>query len=394
MTTNRPGQKWDNHRLAPDATVPPADAAPSSGGIRPPLSSPRPPPAIRDGWMRLVGIPFFGLVIPRMTGLFGKLTPIDGLYWAGTLYFIAVAAIVWQGNRWLLFKQRAHLDWFAQPVLKLVLLVAANIIYTAPVTIALSWLWLRFIDAPFFMENWAMINLATSYVVIAVIFVTHAYETVFLIKERENDQLRLERVERARLEAELETMKAQLAPHFLFNCLNTLAALIETAPPQAAAFNQHLADVCRYLLLQKNRDLVPLDDELAFFDSYVALTRLRFPRSVQITLAGLDDASARANLLIPPASLQLLLENAIKHNQFDEASPLPVEVRLDGNAIVVTNPLRRKQHALPSTGIGLHNLRERVQLVSGASLQTGAVDGHFRVRLPVVRLSSGRGGNP
>ena len=85
--------------------------------------------------------------------------------------------------------------------------------------------------------------------------------------------------------------------------------------------------------------------------------------------------------------MQLLLENAIKHNQFDEASPLPVEVRLEHDAVVVANPLRPKIHSLPSTGIGLHNLRERVQLVSGATLQTGAVDGHFRVRLPVVRLS-------
>ena len=226
--------------------------------------------------------------------------------------------------------------------------------------------------------------------VIAVIFVTHAYETVFLIKERENDQLRLERVERARLEAELETMKAQLAPHFLFNCLNPLAALIEREPAAAAAFNQHLADVCRYLLLQKNRDLVPLEHEIAFFDSYVALTRLRFPRSVQVRLRGLDDPKARADLLIPPASLQLLLENAIKHNQFDEAAPLPVEIALEGDAIVVTNPLRPKTSATPSTGVGLHNLRERVQLVTGATVQTGAVDGCFRVQLPVVRLAYGQ----
>jgi two-component system, LytTR family, sensor kinase len=83
----------------------------------------------------------------------------------------------------------------------------------------------------------------------------------------------------------------------------------------------------------------------------------------------------------------LLLENAIKHNQFDEASPLPVDLRLETNAIVVTNPLRPKLSSLPSTGIGLHNLRERAQLVCGAALQTGAVDGCFRVRLPIVRLA-------
>jgi hypothetical protein len=404
MTTIRTRLKWDTNPPKLEISGPNSDipseasdpkpssvgsvVAPSNGEV--PILSvvpSRPSPRIQDGWMRLIGIPFFGLVIPRMTGLFGNLTAHDPLYWHGTAYFILVAGIIWQGNRWLLFKQRAHLDWFAQPILKLILLVAANIVYTAPVTVALTWAWLRYINAPFFQLNWAMINLATAYVVIAVIFVTHAYETVFLIKERENDQLRLERVERARLEAELETMKAQLAPHFLFNCLNTLAALIERDSVSAAAFNQHLADVCRYLLLQKNRDLVPLDDELAFFHSYAELTRLRFPRSVQVRLRGFDDPAARADLLIPPASLQLLLENAIKHNQFDESAPLAVEICLEPDAIIVTNPLRPKPSSLPSTGIGLHNLRERVQLLCGGPLQTGTIGGQFRVRLPVVRLA-------
>jgi hypothetical protein len=369
---------------------------PEVGGPKPDLPAPKPDPGtppsgragvIRDGWLRLAGIPFFGLVIPRFTGLLGKLGPGDPLYWVGTVYFIAVAGLIWQGNRWLLFKQRLHLDWFQRPILKLLLLVAANIVYTAPLTMTLCWAWLRFIAAPFPMENWVKINLATSYVVIAVIFVTHAYETVFLIKERESDQLQLAMVERARLAAELETMKAQLAPHFLFNCLNTLAALIERQPALAATFNQHLADVCRYLLLQKNRDLVPLDDELAFFDSYVALTRLRFPRSILVARRDLDDPAVRADLLVPPASLQLLLENAIKHNQFSEANPLPVEIRLEGDALVVSNPLRPKSTVLPSTGTGLFNLRERVQLVSGATLLAEAVDGCFRVRLPIVRLA-------
>jgi hypothetical protein len=385
MSTTNIGPNADSFAPKPDVAAPAPDVS------SPAAPAPRPvPTAIRDRWMRAIGIPFFGLVIPRITGLFGSLRPDDALYWAGTVYFIGVAAIVWQGNRWLLFKQRAHLDWFARPILKLVLLVAANVIYTAPVTIALTWTWLRFLAAPTTPPDWAPVNLATAWVVIAVIFVTHAYETVFLIKERENDQLRLARVERARLEAELETMKAQLAPHFLFNCLNTLAALIERAPAQAATFNQHLADVCRYLLLQRNRDLVPLDDELAFFDAYAALTRLRFPRSIRIVLAGLDDPAIRADLLIPPASLQLLLENAIKHNQFDEASPLEVEVRLESEAIVVTNPLRPRPASLPSTGVGLHNLRERVHLVTGGTLRTGAAGGSFRVQLPVVRLTFGQ----
>ncbi|MBA4137249.1 MAG: histidine kinase [Opitutus sp.] len=366
-------------------TVPNRDSRP------PNADAPRPdspaPGGLRDGWMRVIGIPFFGLVIPRVTGLLGKLEWTDADYWLGTGWFIVTAGLIWEGNRWLLFKQRTHLDWFQRPILKLLLLVAANIVYTTPVSIASCWLWLRYLGAPFFTLNWAQINFATASVVVAVVFVTHAYETVFLIRERRDDQLRFEREARARVEAELETMKAQLAPHFLFNCLNTLAALIEREPTSAAAFNQHLADVCRYLLLQKNRDLVPLREELDFFRSYVELTRLRFPRSIDVRLTGFDTEDAAAQL-IPPASLQLLLENAIKHNQFDEAHPLPVELTFRDSAIVVLNPLRPKNWQPPSTGIGLQNLRERVQLTTGGTIQVNTVGGHFSVRLPVVRAQT------
>lgn len=371
MNATRTAPNRDPRPPNPDAP-PPNLAAPAAG--------------LRDGWLRAFGIPFFGLVIPRVTGLLGRLEPTEADYWFGTAWFVATAAAIWEGNRWLLFKQRSHLDWFQRPVLKLLLLVAANIVYTTPVSIASCWLWLRYLGAPFYTLNWAQINFATACVVIAVIFVTHAYETVFLIKERRDDQLRFEREARARIEAELETMKAQLAPHFLFNCLNTLAALIEREPASAAAFNQHLADVCRYLLLQKNRDLVPLREELEFFRSYVELTRLRFPRSIDVRLAGFDAAAAAGHLL-PPASLQLLLENAIKHNQFDEAAPLPVDLTFSEGAIVVLNPLRPKNWRPPSTGIGLQNLRERVQLTTGRTIQVNTVGGHFSVRLPVVAAS-------
>ncbi len=366
MTATRTAPNRDSR--PPNADAPPPSAPPTGG--------------IRDGWMRALGIPFFGLAIPRLTGLMGKLTPADADYWIGTVWFVATAAAIWEGNRWLLFKQRSHLDWFQRPVLKLILLVAANIVYTTPVSILSCWLWLRHISAPFFSLNWTQINFATACVVIAVIFVTHAYETVFLIKERRDDQLRFEREARARIEAELENMKAQLAPHFLFNCLNTLAALIEREPASAAAFNQHLADVCRYLLLQKNRDLVPLGEELEFFRSYAELTRLRFPHSLDVRVEGFDAGAAAHRL--PPASLQLLLENAIKHNQFDEAQPLPVTLRYADGAVIVTNPLRPKSWRPPSTGIGLQNLRERIQLTSGGTLQVNTVAGTFTVRLPLV----------
>ena len=140
-----------------------------------------------------------------------------------------------------------------------------------------------------------------------------------------------------------------------------LAALIESDPAAAAEFNAHLADVTRYLLTQKNCDLVPLAEEMAFLRSYVRLMELRFPRSLRVMLPGVDPADPRR---LPPASLQLLIENALKHNRLSAAEPLAIEVRLEAASLVIAHPLRPK-HALPAgTGTGLANLRERIALLT------------------------------
>lgn len=251
-----------------------------------------------------------------------------------------------------------------------------------PLTVVTVWLWLRYSNSPYPAYDWlgTIRTIATNNTV-TVLFLLHAYETLFLIRERHGDQRRLAQLDRARLAAELENMKGQLAPHFLFNCLNTLAALIERDPAAAAEFNAHLADVTRYLLTQKNHDLVPLPEEMAFLRSYVRLMELRFPRSLRISLPAIDPADSRR---LPPASLQLLIENSIKHNRLSEAEPLAIEVRLEALAIVITNPLRSKSRLHTGTGTGLANLRERIGMLTAGQLEITTGAGEFRVRLPLV----------
>lgn len=355
---------------------------PEITGLNPDGPAPDSPAIVRDGWVRVGGAVFFGLVIPRVTELLGKFTWREPEYWVGTVWFVLAAAALWEGNRAILLRLRTALHAYPQLVLRLLLITGACVTYTIPVTIAAVALWQRIIGAPYPTENWAVVSLVTTNTVIAAVFVVQAYEMLFLQKERERDQLRLARLERSRLLAELQSMQGQLAPHFLFNCLNTLAALIEEDPRAAAAFNQHLADVSRYLLARRHHDLVPLAEELSFLHAYVALMELRFPRSLRVRLAGFD---ALAGLQLPPAALQVLVENAIKHNRFDAANPLAIDVAREGDVVVVTNPLRPKPFAPPSPGTGLANLRERVQLLAGQELEIHRSEGAFTVRLPLVR---------
>ena len=360
-------------RLKWDISAPNPDGAATEPALR---------PSVHDRWMRALGLLLLGFVIPRFALLFDKLAWHDAGYWIGTAWFLLAAVIIWESNRALALRLRPHLDWLVQPFWKLAIFAAATLAVTVPLTIGAVWLWLQFIDSPFPIPDWlSTIRTVATNNTVTVLFLLHAYETLFLIRERHGDQRRLEQLDRARLAAELENMKGQLAPHFLFNCLNTLAALIERDPAAAAEFNAHLADVTRYLLTQKNHDLVPLAEELAFLRSYVRLMELRFPRSLRVTLPAAGPADPRR---LPPASLQLLIENAIKHNRLTEAEPLPVEVRLEGAAILVVNPLRPKTRLHAGTGTGLANLRERIALLTPGRLEVTDDDGEFRVRLPLV----------
>ena len=152
--------------------------------------------------------------------------------------------------------------------------------------------------------------------VICVLFVTHAYETMFLIRERESDMIRVERLERLRSQAELGALKAQVDPHFLFNSLTTLGHLIEHDAPRGREFCDALAEVYRYVLASGRQDLVPLADELAFARLYHRLLELRFGSAIRLEI---DPALDHRPVQIVPMALQTLIENAVKHNQ----APVP-----------------------------------------------------------------------
>jgi hypothetical protein len=361
------------------------------GTLNPPLAAGRVEPpgppgevGLDDRATMIVGSVAFGLAIPRLTGLFGVLGPGDGAFWVGLVGFIALAAAIWLGNRWLLFKQRQHFDWFSHPLRKLAMLVVANVLYTAPVTLLGLLGWFAYIGVPLDRTASQVVVLTN---VICVLFVTHGYETMFLIRERESDLLRVERLDRLRVQAELAALKTQVDPHFLFNSLNTLGHLIQHDARRGREFCDTLADVYRYVLDSGQRDLVPLSDELAFVRHYHRLLELRSGGAIRLAV---DDVLERdaARWRIAPLALQVLLENAVKHNQTGADEPLELEISLradDAAAPVVraVNVLRPRRSALPSAGVGLANLAARCDLVTGATLSVRAHEGLFTVDVPL-----------
>ena len=337
---------------------------------------------VNDIGFRLILTPFFGIAIPLITGMINGQNFSSWQVKLSFLYTIMIAFVVWQGNRYLHFSLRSYFDWINKPVQKITVLVLSVTFYTVPVSVLLLVGWYNLFTKE--QVNWNIVTESTLIILVAVIFITHVYETVFLVKESESEMIRNEQLERAKAEAELEALKNQIDPHFIFNSLNTLSHLIEEKPVKAKQFNDNLADVYRYILQNKARDLVLLREEMEFLENYFSLLQIRFDKAVQLKTSVGEEAMD--HYLLPPISLQILAENAIKHNEFSEANPLLLEIEMKNEELIVHNQVRKKTLRKASSKIGLQNLSERYKLTTNKEMVIKEDAKGFTVNLPVLKM--------
>ncbi|WP_127019006.1 sensor histidine kinase [Rheinheimera mangrovi] len=200
------------------------------------------------------------------------------------------------------------------------------------------------------------------------------------LKRQQQQQLELLQAQQHNQQFKLQLLQQQLDPHFLFNNLNVLSVLIHKSPDQAEQFLDHFADIYRYQLQQGSKTLVPLADELAFAQQYMTLLAQRFPASFQLKSS--VEPEQQTNYQLVPCSLQLLLENAVKHNSASAEQPLLIQLELQQGQLIVRHPLRTKAYAQPGTGTGLSNLSERCQTVLGKPIEVTQND-EFIVSVPL-----------
>lgn len=181
--------------------------------------------------------------------------------------------------------------------------------------------------------------------------------------------------------AKYESLKSQIDPHFLFNSLNVLTSLIGENPKQAEKFTTKLSKVYRYVLEQKSKDLVLLEEELQFAKNYMELLKMRFEDAVIINL---PETISNPEFKIVPLSLQLLLENTIKHNVITKENPLVVEIIEEDNYLIVKNNFNPKNTLEKGTKVGLKNIQERYRLISQRKVIIENENENFIVKIPLL----------
>lgn len=197
----------------------------------------------------------------------------------------------------------------------------------------------------------------------------------------QENKLRATRLEKEKAQVQYENLKNQLNPHFLFNSLSSLDSLIEDDPALARRFLQQLSKVFRYVLQHKDRELVSLQTELNFIKNYVSLLQTRFDGALSIRCQIGAEAEDRQ---IVPVTLQILIENAIKHNVISEAHPLTIQIGIENQFLTVVNPIQRKKQVSTSNGQGLQNLRQLYEYLSPDPVTVQDDGATFRVRVPLL----------
>jgi two-component sensor histidine kinase len=337
-------------------------------------------PGVDDAAARLIVTPLVGLAVPNLAGMINNGAHSAAGLVASYAWFILIAFLTWEGNLrlYLLFQDRTA--WLTRPWHRVRILIGLICLFTIPFTGAALWAWAAWTGDP--NATWRSIAMAVITVVAAVTFITHIYETLFLVKEWGGDRERNERLQRLNLEAELLALRSEVHPHTLFNNLNALSHLVEQRHPRASAFVAALAGSYRYLLKTGSKRLVPLADELALLDQFLSLVTIRYAEGLKVEVH--VDAQSAARWSIPPVVLPELLENAVKHNQFTSDNPLQIEIRLEGDRLTIAHEQRPRRTTVSSTGVGLENLAQRFRLTTGVAARWGESGGRFVVTLPLV----------
>lgn len=234
-----------------------------------------------------------------------------------------------------------------------------------------------------FDQTYFKISIIADVMVNCFILMLAKYIDQAEVTQRQEQQIR--EIESEIVRVKYQQLKAQVNPHFLFNSLNILISLINSNPNKATEFTKQLAAIYRYLLANDKQDIVFLSEELKFVQQYAKVLNIRYGEGLKINIPQITDPSIMSTRIVPTA-LQILIENACKHNIISPSNPLTINVIIDNNKIIVTNNMSPRPIPADSTGIGLKGLQEKYRIISKKEkeIEISQTDQTFSVAIPLM----------
>lgn len=305
----------------------------------------------------------------------GCCSSIFSFFWIGCFTALMWVAL-WLGNAYVSCVLDYYFPWEKQTVTRLIAGLIGMVVYTLGVVYGLIFLF----GTAFGLFLGDGIE-DTYYITIVITLIITLFMTgrMFFANWRQVT-IDAERLKKESAEARYDNLKNQVNPHFLFNSLNALTNLVYQDQDKAVKFIKQLSEVYRYVLASRDKEVVQLEEEMHFMDSYVFLQQIRFGDKLKISIE-LSDVKS----MVAPMALQMLVENAIKHNEISEDHPLTIRIYSRNKKIVIENSLRRRPVlAEDSQGLGLENIKKRYEFLSEHKVEVIEAEGNFLVAIPQI----------
>ena len=297
-------------------------------------------------------------------------------------WLVIISLLLWIGNRQLTIRMDGWLPWERFGNWRFFIQLVAGLIYLL-VLINLTYVVIKvLVSSSPSLEQIVVMNVWGAAIFIPVFSL---YFSLHFLRHWRQSELAVSQYQKESMRSQLDSLKNHLDPHFLFNNLNILASLIDKDKEASKSFIQNFADVYRTLLRAKSDDLIPLEEELNFIESYMYLIRVRFENLI-VYKANISQALKKR--MVPPLTLQMLVENVIKHNGLNESQPLVIEI-LDGadDYLIVRNTKRLKPtNTSEESGTGLDNIKQRYAHFTDLPVRILPTAEHFEVQIPLLKI--------
>ncbi len=301
----------------------------------------------------------------------------------GVLYSFGIWFTQWKGNELLSDWLDQRISWLADPTKRFLWGILSVLIYT-PLSLVIL-LYILYLITGYYQPISSLgefLKFVGSVLVITTLISLFLNSRRFLVAWRQT-AINAERLKAEGLNSQFQSLKNQVNPHFLFNSLNVLTSLVYKDADQAAHFIKKLAEVYRYVLETQNKEVVPLKEELNFIESYVFLNKIRYGENLNVHI----EIPSDSQYMVLPLSVQMLLENAIKHNIISSSKPLTIQVVQSGDILSVSNNLQKKNEHQKSVGLGLNNIRSRYKFLTDEPLVIENNQEVFTVKLPLLTFA-------
>jgi hypothetical protein len=299
------------------------------------------------------------------------------------LWSFLVVITQWTGSVLINHLLDRKIKWIDRPVLRSALGILFLVIYSVTAFMSVKYLMFFLIYHSFPTDTWSFAARSSIFTVIISFNISLIFTAIGFFKGWKRAIERERNLKAEMMAYKYESLRNQINPHFLFNSFNVLSDLVYADQAIAVKFINQLSELFRYVLDSRDKELVPLADEINFMHSYIYLLKTRFEDKLDLKI----DMEASADELIVPMTLQMLVENAVKHNEVSETFPLQIRISRNGSYLEVENSLRVKKVGEDSKNTGLKNIIQQFSFFTDRQIEVRDNDGKFLVRIPVLKAS-------